>query len=92
MQLDIKCFKKDIGRITVGYKEPILWNAIANNLKERNNTQDFKSNIKLHIDFIKRFSFKPETCIFWNQELWTFNYQPNLTWHFNYYIYCSIYL
>ena len=36
---------------------------INNSLKEKENTQEFESNIKLHIVFINKFSFKSETCI-----------------------------
>ena len=38
-----------------------MWNAIYNSLKEK--THEFKSNSKLYIDFLNKFSFKPGTCI-----------------------------
>ena len=66
MQFDIKRFKIDIGRKTLRYRGSLLWNAIDSNLKEKDNTNEFKNNIKLHTDFINKFSFKSETCILKN--------------------------
>ena len=63
LQLDIKRFKREIGRNSLRYRGCLLWNAIDNSLKEKEDTQEFKNNIKLHIDFMNKFSFKYETCI-----------------------------
>ena len=62
-QLDLKQFKREIGRNSLRYRGSLLWNAIDKSLKEKDNTQEFKNNIKLHIDFINKFSFKSDTCI-----------------------------
>ena len=60
-QFDIKRFKRDSGRKSLRYRGSLLWNAIDNSLKSKENSQEFKKNIKLHIDFINNFSFKSET-------------------------------
>ena len=62
-QLDLKRFKREIGRNSLRYRGSPLWNAIDNSLKEKENTQEFKNNITLLIDFINKVSFKSETCI-----------------------------
>ena len=37
------------------YRGSLLCNAIDNRLEEKENKQEFKNNIKLHIDFINDF-------------------------------------
>ena len=61
LQFDIKRFKREIGRNSLRYRGSLLWNATDNSSKE--STHEFKNNIKLHIDFMNKFSFKSETCI-----------------------------
>ena len=56
-------FKRDNSRKSLRYRGCLLWNAFDNSLKEKENTQEFKTNIKLHNDFMNKFSFKSGTCI-----------------------------
>ena len=63
LQLDIKRLKREIGRNSLRYRGSLLWNAIDNSLREKEDTQEFKNNIKLHIDFVNKFSFESEMCI-----------------------------
>ena len=67
MQFKIERFKRELGRRTLRYKGSLLWNVVENNLKEKESAKVFKKNIKQHIDFINKVSFKSKTCILKNR-------------------------
>ena len=56
-------YKKEIGRNSLQYRGPFIWNMIPSDIKSIVNKDKFKEKLKTLNDFIKNFSFRREAIL-----------------------------
>ena len=67
-QLDIIQCKSEVGRNGLRYRGPLIWNSLPNDLKELENTQTFKFNLRKALNIINKINFKKEAAVISNKE------------------------
>ena len=61
IQLDVKMFKTELGRNSLKYRGPSLWNAIPDRLKKIESSNSFKKSLKSALKIINNVSFNKGT-------------------------------
>ena len=60
--------KSEVGRNSLRYRGPRVWNSLPNDLKELENAQTFKSNLRKALNIINKRNFKKEAAVISNKE------------------------
>ena len=61
IQFKVKRFKTELGRNSLKYRGPLLWNAIPDRLKKIENSNSFKKSLKSALKIINNVSFNKGT-------------------------------
>ena len=67
-QLDIVRCKSEVGRNCLKYRAPLIWNSLPNDLKELENAQIFKFNLRKALNIINKINFEKEAAVISNKE------------------------
>ena len=60
--LDIVRCKSEVSRNSLRYRGPLIWNSLPNDLKELENAQTFKFNLRKALNIINKINFEKEAA------------------------------
>ena len=67
LQFEIPRYRKEIGRNSLRYRGPVIWDAMNTDLKQDKNLNTFRSNIKRFKNKVNQMTFSKEVCIINNK-------------------------
>ena len=67
LQSEIPRYRKETGRNSLRYREPVIWNTMSTDLKQDKNLNTFRNNIKQFKNRINQITFRTEVCMINNK-------------------------
>ena len=68
-QLQIKRTNTELGKNSLFFRGPVVWNRLQRDIREQKTLENFKKTLKKDINIIDKISFIKETTTFNNQDL-----------------------